>query len=253
MGRTGPDHYNDNPNTKICTHCLTEKAVEDFSRHPLARKGRKQICKACDVIQGRKNHDERLAKAGKTRMVKVGGVVSVSTAKRGDVRADGMVFHSKRNRPDGKFQEWWMTREDFDRRSKKARERVLWRFHNDPVYREKARLKNTSEAHRAMKRRWNKANRVYLDEYLAGRRAKIEGQESNLTTDEKKRACEFYAFRDILNNVHGFAMFEVDHIKPISRGGLHHPDNLRITTAKFNRVKFVNQLCPVTFKKTGSY
>jgi len=249
----GPDHTNNNPNTKICTHCREEKILDLFSRHPLARKGRKQICKACDKIQGRKNHDERLVRAGKSRMVKVGGVVSVSTAKKGDIRADGMVFFSKRNRPDGKFQEWWMTQEQFQKRTQAVRDRHNWRYHNDPVFREKERADNTSEAQRAAKRKWNKKNSVYLEDYQAGRRAKVKGNKSVLTDDERRRAREFYVFRDILNEVHGFAMFEVDHIKPIARGGLHHPDNLRVTTAVFNHRKHTNQLCPVTFKKTGSY
>ena len=31
--------------------------------------------------------------------------------------------------------------------------------------------------------------------------------------------------------------YEVDHIKPLSKGGLHHEDNLQIITAHENRVK----------------
>ena len=31
--------------------------------------------------------------------------------------------------------------------------------------------------------------------------------------------------------------YEVDHIKPLSKGGLHHEDNLQIITAHDNRVK----------------
>jgi len=253
MSRHGPDHLNENPNTKICAHCLNEKTVDLFSRHPLARKGRKQICKSCDAIQGRKNHDERLARAGKTRTIFLGGDVSVCPHKKGDVRADGMVFFSKRNKPNGMFQEWWMTKENFEKRRIAQLERAKWRYHNDPVYREKERKANTSDQRRESKRKWNNANRNYMDEYLAGRRAKIRGQETELTNDEKRRAREFYIFRDILNRIHGKAVFEVDHIKPVSRGGFHHPDNLRVTTAVFNHRKFVNNLCPQTLQKIGSY
>ena len=31
--------------------------------------------------------------------------------------------------------------------------------------------------------------------------------------------------------------FEVDHIKPLSKGGQHHPDNLQILPKQFNREK----------------
>jgi len=249
MSRTGLDEKNNNPDTKICAHCGIEKPLSEYHRHPIARKFRKPSCKPCAAIYGRKNWDRKLALAGKGRQVVVGGMVDSSSWKKGDVRSDGLVFYSKRNRKDGRFQEWWMTRENFEKRSEAQRARVRWRYRNDPVYREKERQENMSERHRAAKRRWNKANRIYMDEYLAARRAKIRGYELKLTAEERKRACEFYVFRDILNRVHGRAVFEVDHVKPISRGGLHHPDNLRVTTAIFNHRKHTNQLFPATHQK----
>jgi len=200
-----------------------------------------------------KNYERKLAIRGKTRSTFVGGLVDKSDWKQGDVRADGLVFMSKRKKPDGRFQEWWVTREQFEAKKKAQRDRMRWRYHNDPEYREKERQQNTSERQRAAKRRWNKANKVHMENYMAKRRAKVRGHVAELTPEQNKIVLEFYKFRDILNHVHGCVMFEVDHIKPISRGGLHHPDNLRVTTAKFNHVKFVNQLCPVTLQKTGTY
>lgn len=252
MSKRGPDSNNTNPDTKICCHCLQEKPIGLFSRHPCARKGRKQVCKLCDAAQGRKNHDERLLRLGKKRMVFVGGTVDSCEHKRGDVRGDGLVFHSKRNLKNGRFREWWMTKEAYELRNKKYRDIAALKYRTDPIHREKCRLKNTSDSQRAAKRKWNHSNRVHIQEYLAWRRAKIKSAQAGLSKEERKTARDFYAFRDILNHVHGKRMFEVDHIKPVARGGLHHPDNLRVTTAVFNHKKFVNQLCPKTHKKISA-
>ena len=47
---------------------------------------------------------------------------------------------------------------------------------------------------------------------------------------------EFYIKRDVLNKLTGIK-HEVDHIIPLSRGGLHHQDNLQILTKSQNCIK----------------
>jgi len=130
-----------------------------------------------------------------------------------------------------------MTPEKFEERKKAQTDRAMWRYHNDPTYREKERLKNISERSRANKRKWNHANGAYMDSFQSARRAKIRGHTVVLTQDEKKRVGTCYKFRDVLNAVHGKAMFHVDHKQPIARGGTHHPDNLQVTTAHYNVTK----------------
>lgn len=63
----------------------------------------------------------------------------------------------------------------------------------------------------------------------ANRRAKIKNASIDLTTEEKKSIMKIY-----LNCPEGY---EVDHIKPISKGGKHHPDNLQYLTISENRKK----------------
>lgn len=133
-----------------------------------------------------------------------------------------------------------MPPEDFERRKRQMRERTNWRYHNDPEYRKRADEKNRSEDSKRRKRNWNKRNRAYLSEYTGMRRAKERGQYVELSKDEKKRVCDWYAFRDVLNKVHGKIMFHIDHKVAIARGGPHHPDNLQVTTKEYNVRKFVN-------------
>ena len=46
-----------------------------------------------------------------------------------------------------------------------------------------------------------------------------------------------YAQMKRINREAGFVKYHVYHIIPVTKGGLHHPDNLQILTAKENQVK----------------
>lgn len=74
--------------------------------------------------------------------------------------------------------------------------------------------------------------RKIRNEIAARRRARMKKQSPELTEHENKRIKEIY-----LNCSKGY---EVDHIIPISKGGLHHPDNLQILTMEENRKKWCN-------------
>ena len=54
-----------------------------------------------------------------------------------------------------------------------------------------------------------------------------------LTQDEKQQIYEIYKRCREITEQTGIK-HHVDHIKPISKGGLHHPDNLQILTAEEN-------------------
>jgi len=58
----------------------------------------------------------------------------------------------------------------------------------------------------------------------------------DLTAMEKRKIGETYAKARQLTLDTGIA-HHVDHIKPLSLGGEHHPDNLRVITAKENLKK----------------
>ena len=57
-----------------------------------------------------------------------------------------------------------------------------------------------------------------------------------LNPDEQVRLYKIYETRYYLTESTG-VMYHVDHIVPISKKGLHHPDNLQILTASENRKK----------------
>lgn len=78
-------------------------------------------------------------------------------------------------------------------------------------------------------------NNSYL--HTVAYRARLREVAVRLTKEESLRMKAIYAEMKRMNREAGFAKYHVDHIIPVSKGGLHHPDNLQILTAKENQVK----------------
>jgi hypothetical protein len=53
----------------------------------------------------------------------------------------------------------------------------------------------------------------------------------------KRAIARLYAQARQLTQEHWPTEYEVDHVIPISKGGAHHPDNMRVVTAAENRRK----------------
>ncbi len=83
---------------------------------------------------------------------------------------------------------------------------------------------------------WLEKNRDKTIRYCADRRAKKMELTPILTNNEKKQLEYIYKKSRSLTELTGIP-HEVDHIKPLVKGGLHHPDNLQILTRSENRSK----------------
>lgn len=81
------------------------------------------------------------------------------------------------------------------------------------------------------------ANRHKTALFLQHRKLRIKEQTPVLTQDEKDQIKAIYAQRDSLNQEARCIEYHVDHIQPLSKGGLHHPDNLRVVGALENMSK----------------
>tara|TARA_Y100000004_G_scaffold80752_2_gene90764 strand:+ start:2714 stop:3316 length:603 start_codon:yes stop_codon:yes gene_type:complete len=71
------------------------------------------------------------------------------------------------------------------------------------------------------------------------RRAVIKKTSCNLCVEAKQLVKHFYDWSVRLESKLGIK-FHVDHIVPLSRGGLHHPSNLQVVPAVWNMRKYNN-------------
>jgi len=81
-------------------------------------------------------------------------------------------------------------------------------------------------------RKWNRRNRPKCNAILARYRAQKRDQTPELNLDEQQLVSEYYYFAQQLGS-----NWHVDHVIPVAKGGLHHPDNLQIITAEDNLKK----------------
>ena len=96
--------------------------------------------------------------------------------------------------------------------------------------------KENKEKIAAKQKAWKKNNKALIDAYDARRRAIVKKSLAELSEREEGLIKQFYAYRIRLQDKLGIP-FHVDHIVPLSIGGLHHPSNLQVVPASWNRSK----------------
>jgi 5-methylcytosine-specific restriction endonuclease McrA len=119
-----------------------------------------------------------------------------------------------------------MTDEQIKKQTKKANNRC-----RDMVENKEWHLLYSGEKHPSYKHGLSKT-RPYKTERTQAYRSKKLSQTPILTEAEKMKVELYYKISQHLG-----PDWHVDHIHPISHGGLHHPDNLQIVTKKYNLQK----------------
>jgi len=120
-----------------------------------------------------------------------------------------------------------------------------WRKDN-PEY-AKRWEKDNPEKRKVQKKIWHRANPNYHKNYIINNRDKVNAQNARhraekinatpiLTQSEKEKVALYYLKAKEMGND-----WHVDHIQPLSKGGLHHPDNLQIIPAYHNQKKYNNE------------
>ena len=172
--------------------------------------------------------------------------------KMGDVRDDGMIFlQYKSNR---KNPEYWVTPDQYDKyikntiiRLKLYKERnkqKIDEYHKN--YRQENKQKQKTHfakyynkdkknsVNRVLK--WAKENPEKHNEIIAQRRSQKKHGIISLSKEQRKIMRCFYKQADRLEKRFGL-QFHVDHIIPLSKGGLHIPTNLQVLPARLNLKK----------------
>jgi 5-methylcytosine-specific restriction endonuclease McrA len=87
--------------------------------------------------------------------------------------------------------------------------------------------KKNPEKARAACKRWHHKNPAKVAERNARRKARKLAASVPLTPQEQAEVIALYAKARALTELIGEA-YHVDHIIPLSKGGLHHPSNLQV-------------------------
>jgi 5-methylcytosine-specific restriction endonuclease McrA len=136
--------------------------------------------------------------------------------KRGEIRDDGMIFWRYQSRGD----EYWVTALDFH--LKKERDALS--------------SKQYRIAHAKKYKSWFQNNKHKVNNIAATRRARKKLGCRNLSDWDKIIIDELYLAAKRIEKCTGLK-FEIDHVIPLSKGGLHHPTNLQLLAASINRKK----------------
>ena len=142
---------------------------------------------------------------------------------------------------------------------RKARDKVYKEKHKEEI---KAQMKAYKEANKekikaqkkawyvaniekvkAKKKAWAEANKDKVNAKTARRRALKFRATIRLTEIDKFTIDEIYSLAKLRTEQTGFE-WHVDHIKPLTKGGLHKPTNLQVVPASWNLSKG-NRNCDV--------
>lgn len=184
--------------------------------------------------------------------------------KRGDVRVDGKVFWNYY----GKYEKWVTANElkakkakaaDLQREYyKKNREKVLasehkcYQKHRDQrLALRKQYVKDNKHKIISYGKRYIKENREIVNAYNSSARARRRN--ALPTTANKRLIASFYEQANRLSEIWSAShidpkfrvSFHVDHIVPLSCGGLHDPSNLQVVPAVWNLRKGNNSNYPL--------
>ena len=124
-----------------------------------------------------------------------------------------------------------------------ARQRGLEKLRNGELKKYKSREKGLKKLQRWRKNnpekyrdQWRRVPNALINERAGRYRCQKRNQTPDLTEQQKNDILEVYNTARKLTLETGVP-HEVDHITPISKGGLHHPDNLQVLTKDENRSK----------------
>lgn len=187
--------------TKTCKHCQITKSTDDFYRDKSRADGFARICKECNKRDGKKRYDEN------------------AEERRAASRAWTAANRDRRSEYD---------------RLKYIEQREIYRERHDRY------AKANPERLAAIKKAWQERDREHYNELKrknesARRARRVLSSADVIDVDLIQAKVDYYGGKCWICKSRPYE--ELDHVKPISKGGAHILSNLRPTCMPCNRSK----------------
>jgi len=221
---------------KVCTKCNKEKNLSEFHKLKISIDGHDYWCKSCKKEIARKYYESNKIK----------------------VLRQSKKWREEHNQYMKKYYKNWCLENGkqyyLDNKDKINKASKEWRLKNPGYIREwrTDNLDYDSEWYMANRakckisnQKWYKKNKSKSCAKSARYRSCKICQIPKLSTKEQKVINNLYAIAECMNKASTNIEWHVDHIVPLSKGGLHHPSNLQILEARANLrkgAKLLNEL-----------
>lgn len=228
--------------TKHCGRCSRDLPQTSFSKHRGRPDGLQAYCKECTRAANKKSLSRNATRE----------VVPIPEQKRCSgcrVVLPANAFYRDKRRPDGlyanckichrKVTDQWAVKNEAARLAT----RRAWYARNATSQRARSRAWRDANRDRALENlyRWKAENRARLTALETVRRARKAGAAGSATPDQVAARIAYYGGKCWMC---GAPYQEIDHVKPVARGGPNWPSNLRPACKPCNSSK--NARWPLT-------
>ena len=226
---------------KTCTKCNIEKELSEFHKKKTGKYGVNSICKKCKKIyskqyakenkEGITNTKKKYYNTNKEEISKQCKKYYINNREK-IKQCKKQYYQNNKELITNKKKEYYNTNKD-----KVITQRKKYREDNKEriALRNKKYRQDNKEKVNLREKKWRSENRDKVNAIKARRRAKKLDQTPTLTQQEKDKIILYYKIANHLSIKR--YQWQVDHIQPLSKGGLHHPDNLQVIPAIENLKK----------------
>jgi hypothetical protein len=224
---------------KVCHKCHQEKSKDDFNKESARRDGLSLICKECS----RTYHNEYEYKTGHRKR-------SVPLPK--PVNGGQICIKCEIEKPWNDFPKDGENKSGYSGKCKECTNVRSRKYYAEPEHKEKKLVgnqqwyENNKARHRELVKKWTNDNRLVANAIFARHRARKMAamvQKVDYIHILERDNCWCYICDGEIREDH---KIDFDHVIPLSRGGVHAENNVKVTHHKCNRRKHTKLLEEMT-------
>lgn len=227
-------------NYKVCTKCGNEfsATTEFFYKQKTGKFGLHATCKTCQNKRNKeycKNNPEKAIASKRKHYINNKEKIIVAAKKWQENNPEKSIAIRKKCQEKNKEKYAAAAKKYYTNNKEKcaASSKKYYKNNKERILTRRAEYYiNNKEKHAVNAKKWWEANPDKRSVYETKRRAEKLNQTPRLTQDEKRQIELIYKKSRELGSG-----WQVDHIRSLSKGGLHRPDNLQIVLKSYNLQK----------------